>query len=92
MNKCAFILFSIDDQVYRLSELARNCNLNVTKIFKESKSAKKPNNRPIFKDMLRRIERGEADGIICWQINRLSRNPVESGEISWLLQQDIITV
>jgi len=37
--------------------------------------------------MLEQIENGEADGILCWQINRLSRNPIDSGKLSWLLQQ-----
>lgn len=37
--------------------------------------------------MLERIEKGEAEGILCWQINRLSRNPVDGGKLSWLLQK-----
>ena len=40
--------------------------------------------------MMKRIERGEANGILCWQINRLTRNPIDSGKISWLLQQGIL--
>src|SRR3989344_1515304 len=32
----------------------------------------------------------EAQGIVCWKIDRLSRNPVDSGKIQWLLQQGII--
>jgi DNA invertase Pin-like site-specific DNA recombinase len=58
--------------------------------FKESKSAKKPHERPIFLEMLNRIEKGEADGILCWQINRLSRNPVDSGTIQWMLQNGLL--
>ncbi|OJW84513.1 MAG: hypothetical protein BGO69_11000 [Bacteroidetes bacterium 46-16] len=78
---------SIEDQVNRLTELARSLGLEVTEILTEAKSAKKPYNRPVFTDMLRRIGKGEADGILCWQINRLSRNPIDSGTISWMLQQ-----
>ena len=40
--------------------------------------------------MLSRIQNGEAQGIVCWKIDRLSRNPVDSGKIQWLLQQGII--
>jgi len=40
--------------------------------------------------MLNRIENGEANGILCWQINRLSRNPIDSGTLSWMLQQGTI--
>lgn len=81
---------SIEDQICKLEELARSLNLGIIKKFTESKSAKQPNNRPIFEDMLIRIEKGEAQGILCWQINRLSRNPVDSGRINWMLQQGII--
>ena len=81
---------SIDDQVNRLKQVARAVDLKIADIITEAKSAKKPNNRPLFTEMLRRLERGEASGILCWQLNRLSRNPVDSGEIQWLLQQGII--
>lgn len=40
--------------------------------------------------MVRRVERGEAQGILCWKIDRLSRNPVDSGRVSWLLQEATI--
>ncbi len=78
---------SIDDQIDRLKELANRLGLNIKEVFTESKSAKKPDCRPIFSDMLKRIEEGEADGILCWQINRLTRNPVDSGKLGWMLQQ-----
>ncbi len=81
---------SIDDQVNRLKQVASALSLGVIDTITEAKSAKKPNNRPLFTEMLRRLEKGEANGILCWQLNRLSRNPVDSGEIQWLLQQGII--
>src|SRR3990167_6052094 len=81
---------SIDDQKNRLKQLASDLSLDIKKIYTEAKSAKKPNNRPVFDEMIERIENGEADGILCWQINRLSRNPIDSGKLSWLLQQGIL--
>lgn len=81
---------SIEDQINRLKDLAKDLDLKIVKIFTEAKSAKQPDNRPVFDDMLNRIEKGEADGILCWQINRLSRNPVDSGKIGWFLQKEII--
>ncbi len=81
---------SIDDQVNRLKKLATDLNLNIKKVYTEAKSAKKPDNRPLFSEMLQRIENGEAGGILCWQINRLSRNPIDSGKISWLLQRGVL--
>lgn len=81
---------SIDDQINRLKQLAKDLDLNVTKVYTESKSAKKPDNRPLFDEVVQRIENGEADGILCWQINRLSRNPIDSGKLSWLLQRGVL--
>jgi len=81
---------SIDDQVNRLKQLVSDLSLDIRKIYTEAKSAKKPNNRPVFDEVIQRIENGEANGILCWQINRLSRNPIDSGKLSWLLQQGIL--
>ena len=81
---------SIDDQMNRLKQLAQTLHLDIKKIYTESKSAKKPDNRPIFDEMIERIEKGEASGILCWQINRLSRNPIDSGKLSWLLQRGVL--
>lgn len=81
---------SIDDQVERLKHLAKETGIIIIKIVTESKSAKKPNNRPVFEEVLKEIETGKADGILCWQFNRLSRNPIDTARLQWLLQQNIL--
>ena len=81
---------SIDDQINRLKKLAADSSLEIVEVLTESKSAKKPDNREVFDAMMARLESGEAGGILCWQINRLSRNPIDSGKIQWLLQRGII--
>ncbi len=81
---------SIDDQVNRLKKFASDLNLDIKKTYTEAKSAKKSNNRPLFDEVIQRIENGEANGILCWQINRLSRNPIDSGKLSWLLQRGVL--
>jgi site-specific DNA recombinase len=78
---------SIDDQKKWLKDRAALAGIKVSKVFTEAKSAKKPNNRPVFTEMMARIEKGEANGILCWQINRLSRNPIDSAVVQWMLQQ-----
>lgn len=78
---------SIDDQINSLKKLASSLNLEIVDILPEARSAKKPDCRPVFTSMLERIEKGDANGILCWSINRLSRNPVDSGTLSWMLQQ-----
>ena len=80
---------SIDDQILVLRSLAKQEGLNIIEEFRESKSAKMPG-RIIFNEMIRRIQLGEAQGLICWKIDRLARNPVDGGQISWLLQQGVI--
>src|SRR3989339_1302777 len=80
---------SIEGQLAELRHLAKRENLHITEEFIEKRSAKKPG-RPVFNDMLRRIQTGEAQGIICWKIDRLARNPVDGGQIQWLLQQGVI--
>ncbi len=82
-------VLSIDAQLAELRTLAKREGLEIAQEFIEKRSAKVPG-RPVFEDMVRRIERGEAQGVICWKIDRLSRNPVDSGRISWLLQQSVV--
>ncbi len=76
---------SIDSQVQELQKLAAELRLEVVDVLSESQSAKAPG-RPVFNTLLARIQAGEADGILCWKINRLARNPIDGGQISWLLQ------
>ena len=82
-------ILSIEAQLAELRELAKRENLHITEEFIEKRSAKIPG-RPIFNEMMKKIQAGEAQGIVCWKIDRLSRNPVDSGKIQWLLQQGII--
>ena len=80
---------SLEDQEKEMREVADRLSLNVVDVFLESQSAKKPG-RPKFNEMMIRIHAGEADGILCWKVNRLARNPVDGGQIQWLLQQRVI--
>jgi len=66
---------SIEDQLAVLRALAKQEGLHVAHEFIEKQSAKRPG-RPVFGEMLSRIERGEAQGIICWKLDRLARNPI----------------
>jgi site-specific DNA recombinase len=81
---------SIGDQIEICKSLSNDYKLKVVDILFEAKSAKEPGNRPKFLDLINRIKAGEANGVICWKIDRLSRNPIDSAEIQWLLQQEII--
>ncbi len=82
-------VLSIEAQLVELRALAKREGLEIVEEFVEKKSAKQPG-RPLFNEMLKRIQNGEAQGIVCWKIDRLSRNPVDGGQIQWLLQQGVI--
>ena len=82
-------VLSIQSQIIEMQEIAERENLNVIEILEESKSAKEPG-RPIFNSMVEKFKKGEADGILCWKIDRLARNPVDEGIIKWYLQKNII--
>ncbi len=82
-------VLSIEAQLSELRSLAKREGLEIAEEFVEKKSAKIPG-RLLFNDMMSRIGRGEAQGIICWKIDRLARNPVDGGQVQWLLQQGVI--
>ena len=82
-------VLSIEAQLNELRAIARQNDLEIAEEFVEKKSAKVPG-RAIFNDMMSRIQRGDAHGIICWKIDRLARNPVDGGQVQWLLQQGVI--
>jgi DNA invertase Pin-like site-specific DNA recombinase len=56
---------SIENQVKILKELTLSLGLSIAEVLTESKSAKAPNNRPVFESMVQKIENGEANGILC---------------------------
>ncbi|MGI6335228.1 MAG: recombinase family protein [Minisyncoccales bacterium] len=64
-------------------------NLTIADTFRESQTAKEPG-RPIFNNMLDRIEKGEADGILAWHPDRLARNSVDGGKIIFLIDSEKI--
>ncbi len=80
---------SIDDQINELTKIAKQENINIVEIFSESKSAKAPG-RPVFNLMMDKIAKKEADGILCWKLNRLARNAIDGGLISHFLQKSVI--
>ncbi len=80
---------SIEDQLSVLRALAKEHGLHVAREFTEKRTAKVPG-RPIFNEMMDKIESGEAQGILCWKLDRLSRNPWDDGKIRWFHQTGII--
>ena len=77
-------ILSIEAQLQELRDFAKRENLEIALEFVEKQSAKIPG-RPIFNEMLQRIEKGEADSILSWHPDRLARNSVDGGRIIYLL-------
>jgi len=82
-------ILSIDAQISELNAIAARNGLIVTDTLTECRSAKEPG-RPVFNDLIGRIERGEANGILAWKLDRLARNFDDGGKIIGLLQRGVI--
>lgn len=80
-------VLSLESQEAELKRaFGTNHEIVIKEWYHEAYSAKDPG-RPKFNQMLERIERGEADGIIAWHPDRLARNSIDGGRIIYLLDQ-----
>lgn len=77
-------VLSIQSQMLELRKYAEREKLRVMETREEAKSAKKPG-RPVFNEMIKRIEKGHANGILAWHPDRLARNALDGGQIIQLL-------
>lgn len=83
-------VLSIEAQLVELRSYAKQEGLQVIDELIEKQSAKIPG-RPIFGQLLKRIEAGEASGILAWHPDRLARNSIDGGQIVYLLDQTHLT-
>lgn len=74
-------------QIEDCKKIAKRRNLEVKDIFTENKHAAKPNSRPNFEIMLKRIKSGEFDSVICHTLDRLFRNESDSIKLCRLFRQ-----
>jgi DNA invertase Pin-like site-specific DNA recombinase len=77
-------ILSIESQLAELREFAAKEKLEIVASLCEAQTAKEPG-RKIFGEMLDRIEKGEAGGILAWHPDRLARNSIDGGKIIYLL-------
>ncbi len=83
-------VYSIEHQLIELRQLAARKQIHVVAEFTECRTARTPS-RPLFNEMLARIKKGEASGILAWHPDRLSRNPIDGGQIMHFIDEGIIT-
>ena len=82
---------SIDDQIKDCLKIASDLGLYIVgEPIKERKSAKKPNQRPLFSKMIKDIEENKYDAILCWHPDRLCRNMLEGGQIINMLDEGLL--
>lgn len=77
-------ILSIESQIAELKDFASRQNVEILDFVTEARTAKVPG-RPLFANVLNRIEKGEAQGIISWHPDRLARNSIDGGKIIYLL-------
>ncbi len=82
-------VLSIDAQIAELKEFAARMGIYIVDVIVEKQTAKKPG-RKKFNKMLERIEAGEANGILAWLPDRLSRNSIDSGKIIYMLDEHVL--
>ncbi len=81
---------SIPSQIEALEKLAKRDGLElVTPYYEESQSAKKPG-RPIFNQLLKDMESQQVKKILVWNPDRLSRNSVDSGQIIYMMDRNVL--
>jgi DNA invertase Pin-like site-specific DNA recombinase len=82
---------SLSDQIAECKDLVESKSLNVVaKPIQEAESAKEPDIRPKFRQMIEDVKQGKYDGIIAWHPDRLSRNMKDAGELIDLLDKGVI--
>jgi DNA invertase Pin-like site-specific DNA recombinase len=73
-------VLSIDSQIQELKLLALRRGLPVEEVLTEARSAKAPG-RPVFEQLMRRVEREEIGSVLCWKLDRLARNHADTGRV-----------
>ena len=73
-------VLSIDGQKQELTKLIQTHEYNPIWLPAEERTAHKTG-RPIFDDMVRRIEAGESRIVVVWSANRLARNALDGGRL-----------
>lgn len=71
----------------------RRAKLNGDEIkwsYSDSGSAKRPGTRKDFQRLVSDVRSGKVKKVYIWALSRLARNPVEAGEIQWLLQEGFL--
>jgi len=78
-----------DAQKRLLLEFAERTRLSVVEVYVEHQTAYKTG-RPLFGEMLTRLEAGEADAILTYHLTRLARNSYDGGRLIYMMDEKTI--
>ena len=84
-------VLSIQSQMDEMEKTAQSLELNVVKRYREAQSASKLG-RPRFAEMMQDVMDGKIDGILCWKLDRLARNPIDGGQVIWALKEQNLVI
>ena len=71
---------SIESQIRELKLIAARQGITVAEVLTEAHSAKAPG-RPVFGELMRRVQQGEIRTVLCWKMDRLARNHLDHGAV-----------
>lgn len=80
---------SIESQKERIRELFGN--LDIAEIIEERRTAFLPENRPAFARMIEALRQGQAQGVVAWHPDRLSRNELDAATIVYMVRTGVIS-
>jgi site-specific DNA recombinase len=83
-------ILSLESQEKENLNIVEQNKLNIVGIYKESGSAHVIG-RPLFNEMLSRIAKGEANGIVVWDESRIARNSLDGGKVIYMMDLGQIT-
>lgn len=76
---------SIGEQLAECTSIVERDSLSVLQTWEESRSARHPNRRVGYSELIKLIRHGRIQGIVCWHVNRLVRNMEEGGVLAQML-------
>lgn len=85
-------VLSLGSQRSELEPLIENEKLHVIGELSESRSAKLGGQRSEFNQLVKKIEKGHANGILLWSVNRLSRNASDTGAVIDLMDRGFLDI
>ena len=79
-------ILSIEQQIYELKQFALREKMEIVDFLVEKQSAK-VTGRKVFGSLIERIEKGEIQGVVAWNPDRLARNSIDGGKIIYLIDE-----